>query len=71
MFANRTGKILLCGTLVLATCALLISRSTTAVATTPSDDELMATFDADMRHVVIRWSEDDDRPEREPWTFLR
>ena len=65
MFANRTGKILLCGTLVLATCALLISRSTTAVATTPSDDELMATFDADMRHVVIRWSEDDDRPERE------
>jgi hypothetical protein len=48
-----------------AMAALLASRSTTAPATAFTDAALLASFDADMRRVVVRWSPDDPRPDVE------
>lgn len=65
MFTSNRAKGFLGGVLVVATCALVVSRSVTTPATSVSDETLMTTFGSDMRNVVYRWSPDDPRPEAE------
>src|SRR5687768_5281107 len=50
---------------VVAICALILSRSHRLPAATVSDEQLRSSFDADMRHVVLRWASDDPRPPEE------
>ena len=65
MTASASRNRVLGALLGVALAALLASRSTTAPATVLTDDSLMASFDADMRAVVVSWSPDDPRPEAE------
>jgi processive rubber oxygenase RoxA-like protein len=58
--SKRTTRIL-GGVLVVATCVLAIALSAPTPATSVSDDTLMATFDADIRNLVYRWSPSDPR----------
>jgi processive rubber oxygenase RoxA-like protein len=50
---------------VVASCALILSRSHRLPAASVSDEQLRSSFDADMRHVVLRWASDDPRPPEE------
>ena len=63
----KPNRVRILGVLMLAaaTWALAISRSVSTPAASLSDDALMATFDADLRSVVYRWSDDDPRSEAE------
>src|SRR5687767_2742601 len=62
--ANRSNGLVV-GFAIAAVGAFLIARSAALPATSVTDETLLATFDADMRHVVYRWSPDDPRPEGE------
>lgn len=63
MLRERSAR-LLAGALIVVTCAIVLFRQERAPASV-SEDTLMASFDADMRNVVLQWSTDDARPERE------
>jgi hypothetical protein len=65
MIDPKPSHRLLWAVLLVATCALVVSRSQRAPALGVSDDTLMATFDADLRQVVLKWSADDSRPDAE------
>jgi hypothetical protein len=62
--SKRTTAVVLAAVLVWAGVRLW-SRPETAPLTGLPEESLAATFDADMRDVVYRWSETDPRPERD------
>jgi hypothetical protein len=61
---RRTVCVLIAGALVWC-CGRLLSRPAPAPLSGLPDESLAATFDADMRGVVYRWSETDPRSEQE------
>ena len=62
--SRRTWCVLMAGVLVWG-CVRLLSRPAAAPLNGLSDESLSATFDADMRNVVYRWSETDPRSGQE------
>jgi hypothetical protein len=62
---RRTSIALVAGVLAVWTCVRALSRPDAVPLSGLPDESLAATFDADLRHVVYRWSETDPRSEPE------